>query len=417
MSEDPREALLDVARDIVAKRGYVGLTMRTASAAVGVTPEVARRYYRNREALFAAAMRLPADPVSAIPTLMAPGIEGMGERLVRFTLDTLRDPEARNDLMSLARTGVAAGHAVTGVQDFIEVDVVDRIATMIGVPDARMRSALISSYLLGVATMRYGVRLEPLASASDEEVIRMVAPVIQDLLDPRKPVPGSPRTRSEHPAAHAHDEPAETTSPTTAKRAFDPDPAATRAKQAARLAAATKPPPPERTSTARPAPRSRPAAKASAARPAPAKASAKKTTGTSAGPDSTATKTSAAAKSAARKSAAKESAARKAAPGKRAPSNPAPGKQAPGKPAPKRSAAAESAAGRPAAKKPRAAEPTAQQAPAGKRSAGKSGPEQAPAGKHAAAEERPRRSGDQIPDSDSPATPPPPQRRGSPPAT
>ena len=234
MSEDPREALLDVARDIVAKRGYVGLTMRTASAAAGVTPEVARRYYRNREALFAAAMRLPADPVSAIPTLMAPGIEGMGERLVRFTLDTLRDPEARDDIMSLARTGVSAGHAVTGLQDFIEVGVLDRIAGMIGVPDARMRSALITSYLMGVAIMRYGVRLEPLASASDEEVIRMVAPVIQDLLDPRHPIPGSARSRSE--ASSTTSMPDSPEQPRERSRKFDPDPAATRARQAAELA-------------------------------------------------------------------------------------------------------------------------------------------------------------------------------------
>ena len=234
MSEDPREALLDVARDIVAKRGYVGLTMRTASAAAGVTPDVARRYYRNREALFAAAMRLPADPVSAIPTLMAPGIEGMGERLVRFTLDTLRDPQARDDIMSLARTGVSAGHAVTGLQDFIEVGVLDRIAGMIGVPDARMRSALITSYLMGVAIMRYGVRLEPLASASDEEVIRMVAPVIQDLLDPRHPIPGSARSRSEAPTTTSSAHPTEQPRGTT--RTFDPDPAATRAKRASELA-------------------------------------------------------------------------------------------------------------------------------------------------------------------------------------
>ena len=170
--------------------------MRTASAAAGVTEDVALRYYRSRESLFAAAMRLPVDPVSAIPALMAPGIEGMGERLVRFTLDTLRDPAARDDLISLARTGVSAGQAVTGLQDFIETGVVDRVAGMIGVPDARMRSALITSYLMGVATMRYGVRLEPLASASDEEVIRMVAPVIQDLLDPRRPIPGSARARA-----------------------------------------------------------------------------------------------------------------------------------------------------------------------------------------------------------------------------
>ena len=231
MTEDPRDALLEVARDIVAKRGYLGLTMRTASAAAGITPEVARRYYRNRDSLFAAAMRLPADPVSAIPALIAPGIEGMGERLVRFTLDTLKDPEARRDLMSLARTGVQAGHAVTGLQEFIEVGVVDRVAGAIGVPDARMRSALITSYLMGVAIMRYGVRLEPLASASDEEVIRMVAPVIQDLLDPRRPIPGSARARAEGSAMAGE---SQATQPRS--RSFDPDPAATRARAAAAAA-------------------------------------------------------------------------------------------------------------------------------------------------------------------------------------
>jgi AcrR family transcriptional regulator len=234
VSEDPRDALLDVARQIIAKRGYVGLTMRTASAAAGVTEDVALRYYRNREALFAAAMRLPVDPVSAIPALMAPGIEGMGERLVRFTLDTLRDPQARDDLLSLARTGVSAGQAVTGLQDFIETGVVDRVAGMIGVPDARMRSALITSYLMGVATMRYGVRLEPLASASDEEVIRMVAPVIQDLLDPRRPIPGSARARSRSAAPHPDSPTPSTSGPRT--RTFDPDPASTR-----RAAAASRP--------------------------------------------------------------------------------------------------------------------------------------------------------------------------------
>ena len=273
MSDDPREALLAVAREIIAKRGYVGLSMRTASAAAGVTEDVARRYYRNRDSLFAAAMRLPVDPVSAIPALMAPGIEGMGERLVRFTLDTLRDPAARDDLISLARTGVSAGHAVTGLQEFIEIGVVDRVAGMIGVPDARMRSALITSYLLGVATMRYGVRLEPLASASDEEVIRMVAPVIQDLLDPRRPIPGSARARARSAAPPTGSGQA----PAAGQRArkFDPDPAATRAAEASRLAAeAARAAPPktcQRPGAAQRGPARRP-------EPAPTKPAARATT-------------------------------------------------------------------------------------------------------------------------------------------
>ncbi len=149
------------------------------------------------------------------------------EQLVRFTLDTLRDPQARDDLMSMARTGVSAGQAVTGLQQFIEIGVVDRVAGTIGVPDARMRTSLITSYLMGVAIMRYGVRLEPLASASEEEVIRMVAPVIQDLLDPRRPIPGSARDR-----ARAAGKNAKAAQTGIRRRTFDPDPAATRAAKA-----------------------------------------------------------------------------------------------------------------------------------------------------------------------------------------
>lgn len=206
MSDDPSDALLAVARDIIARRGYVGLTMRTAAAAAGMTPAVARRYYRNRDALFAAALRLPFDPTSAIPALLAPGIEGMGERLVRFTLTTLRNPETRGELISLGRTGVHTGQALLAIEQFIERGVIDRVAGMIGVPDARMRSALIASYLMGVAFARYGVRLEPIASAGEEEIIRIVAPVIQDLLDPRHPIPGSARARAA--AAPPSDRPA-----------------------------------------------------------------------------------------------------------------------------------------------------------------------------------------------------------------
>ena len=55
----------------------------TAAAAAGVAPDVVKRYYRNREALFAAAMRLPFDPATSIAQLLAPGIDGLGEQRQR----------------------------------------------------------------------------------------------------------------------------------------------------------------------------------------------------------------------------------------------------------------------------------------------------------------------------------------------
>ena len=186
--EQVRDAAISAARNAFAAGGYARTTFKGLAAAAGVAPPVLRPYYDSKDAVFAAALKLPTDPASAVPALLAPGVEGLGERLVRFTLDTLDDPAVRDDLMSMARTGASAAALTKSLQDYLEMTVIDRVVTTLGVPDARMRVALISSYLIGIAAGRYVVRIEPLASASEEHVVRLVAPTIPLLLDPRVPL-------------------------------------------------------------------------------------------------------------------------------------------------------------------------------------------------------------------------------------
>jgi hypothetical protein len=52
-----------------------------------------------------------------------------------------------------------------------------------------LRGALISAYLSGIIAYRYFLKVEPLASLSEDQVVAMVAPVIQNLIDPTKPLP------------------------------------------------------------------------------------------------------------------------------------------------------------------------------------------------------------------------------------
>jgi AcrR family transcriptional regulator len=188
-SDQVREAAIAAARNAFAAGSYARTTFKGLAAAAGVAPTVLRKYYDNKDAVFAAALRLPTDPVGAVPTLLAPGVEGLGERLVRFTLETLGDPRVRDDLMSMARSGASAAALTKSLQDYLDTTVIDRVVSAVGVPDARMRVALISSYLIGVAAGRYVMRIEPLASANEEYVVRLVAPTIQALLDPRTPLP------------------------------------------------------------------------------------------------------------------------------------------------------------------------------------------------------------------------------------
>jgi AcrR family transcriptional regulator len=190
-TDEVRDAVLDAARAAFHARGYARTSVKAVAAAAGVTPEVVGKYYQSKDKLFAAAIRLPFDPANSIPALVAPGLDGMGERLTRLTMETLGDPETRDDLVALARMGTSAGRAGAGIKSFVEQDVVDRLAGVIGVPDARLRANLITSYLLGIAINRYVIRLDPIASLSEDEVVRLVAPTVQDWLTPTRPLPGS----------------------------------------------------------------------------------------------------------------------------------------------------------------------------------------------------------------------------------
>lgn len=182
ITDEVRRRVLDTAQALYARQGYVSTTIKGVAAAAGVAPDLVRRYYANREELFAAAMRLPFDPATAIAQMLAPGIDGLGERLVRVTLRMLDEPETRDQIVAMVRDGAGAAKAAVTVREWLESVIIDRVAAVLGVPDARMRVTLATSYLLGVAGARYVMRLEPLASASEDEVVRLVAPAVQAAL-------------------------------------------------------------------------------------------------------------------------------------------------------------------------------------------------------------------------------------------
>lgn len=189
MSEQPDLSALikSTARQVFAAKGYASTTMKSVAAAAGVAPTVVKSLYANKEDLFVAAMRLPFEPSKAIPELIAPGIDGLGDRLVEFTLTLMRDEQARGDLTELAATGsnFALAGKSSALLEFMQNNVIDSIVAALGIPDARLRGALITAELGGIAAMRYVLKVEPLASIPDAEIVRLVGPRVQELLDPR----------------------------------------------------------------------------------------------------------------------------------------------------------------------------------------------------------------------------------------
>lgn len=203
-AQDAANAVLQAARLAFEARGYASVTMKSVAVAAGVAPDVVRSLYQNKERLFTAAMRLPFDPAGAVPELIAPGLDGLGRRLVRLTLTLMGDEQVRADLMRLLASDTAGEAAASGaararaaadseavrqaraIVEYLSTVVIDPVVAAVGVPDARLRATLITSQLLGIATMRYLLQVEPLASASEDDIVRLLAPSIQSLLDPTR---------------------------------------------------------------------------------------------------------------------------------------------------------------------------------------------------------------------------------------
>jgi AcrR family transcriptional regulator len=179
---DTKGALLTAAREEFAAKGYDGATVRSIAARAGVDPALVHHYFGTKEALFISAMQFPVEPAKLIPEILAEGVDHVGERLVRTLLRIWGNPATREPALALVRSAVTHEAAASMVRQFVSRALVRRVAAELDLPEAQLRVSLIASHIVGLALLRYVIRVEPLAGASDDEVVALVAPVLQRYL-------------------------------------------------------------------------------------------------------------------------------------------------------------------------------------------------------------------------------------------
>jgi AcrR family transcriptional regulator len=177
-----REAILAAASALFAERGYEATTIRAVAAEAGVDPALVHHFHGTKEALFAAATRLPYNPAEVIPTLLGAGLDGAGERLVRFVVEAWDDEARRAPLLGLLRSALTHDAAGGAVAEFLRAGVLAPLTRALDGPDAPLRAALVASQIAGLAVTRYLVGVEPLASAAPDAVAAAVGPTLQRYL-------------------------------------------------------------------------------------------------------------------------------------------------------------------------------------------------------------------------------------------
>lgn len=173
-----REKILAAARSQFARHGYEGATIRGIASAARVDPKLVMHYFDSKDGVFKAAMEFPFDPAEALPQLLASGTDGLGARLVRFFIGVWDSPAGAR-AHAMVRSVVASDDAAALMRDFVRREILARVAHALELDDPELRASLAASQLVGLAILRYVVRLEPLASATPDELAAWVGPNLQ----------------------------------------------------------------------------------------------------------------------------------------------------------------------------------------------------------------------------------------------
>lgn len=188
-----REAILDAARTRFADQGYDGATIRGIAADAGVDPALVHHFYGTKEALFAAAMRLPAVPSEVITAAFAglPSGASLGEHLVRTALAVWESNEVYGVFLGLLRSAVTSERAADMLREFVTEAILGPVAAIARADgrvadedpgDTAYRAAAVGSQMLGLALARYVLRLGPIASAGADDLAATIGPTLDRYL-------------------------------------------------------------------------------------------------------------------------------------------------------------------------------------------------------------------------------------------
>lgn len=182
-ADSTRELILAAARRLFAEYGFEGTSLREVARDAQVDPAMVHHFFSSKDELFAASVELPADPDDVLAGVEDQDPSERGEAIVRAVLRLWESP-AQHGLLAFVRGTIGSKAKTALLREMLTRTILSRI--MAGAPgtaeEVRMRGNLIATQMAGLMLVRYVVRLEPLASAPPQDVVRMVAPNVQRYL-------------------------------------------------------------------------------------------------------------------------------------------------------------------------------------------------------------------------------------------
>jgi AcrR family transcriptional regulator len=175
-----RDAILAAARERFSAQGFDRVRMRDVASDAGVDVALVTYHFGSKDGLFGAALEMPEPMAALMADVLEHGeLDDFGERFLRRVLEVWDDERTGGALVALVRSAMSHPPAAERLREFVQTELLRRIADRLDVPDADRRAALFGSQLIGILLYRHVLHVEPVASMSREELVERAAPALQ----------------------------------------------------------------------------------------------------------------------------------------------------------------------------------------------------------------------------------------------
>lgn len=180
-SASTRQEIFNAAFRLFAERSYEEVSLREIVAKVGVDVALIKRYFGSKENLFAEVIDF-ANSTHMTQGLYLGKRNEVAKRLARFITDIDSDDKERETNLLCLMVALRAAHsdrAQAILRANMDERVLDPLAQWLGGAHAKERAALMTAYLIGVATMQRLIKAEALSGADLNVVVEYVAAALQ----------------------------------------------------------------------------------------------------------------------------------------------------------------------------------------------------------------------------------------------
>ncbi|MBP3082011.1 TetR/AcrR family transcriptional regulator [Mycolicibacterium fortuitum] len=183
-----KQRIIDAAREHFMRDGYEKATVRSIAADAGVDVAMVYYHFGNKEGLFTASvLDTPQHPLHQLANLLEEGPGEIGARLVRDVVQRWDAGACFDLLLTVFRSADIHPLARKLLHDTLAGPVAQQIAEQFGVDNAELRVELVTVHLVGLAFARYQLKIEPMASASIDDLAAWIGPTVQRYLTDPNP--------------------------------------------------------------------------------------------------------------------------------------------------------------------------------------------------------------------------------------